>query len=244
MEIKTNAITISSTDKKESDKLVRLFSLDNGIIDVTAKGVKKQGAKLAGITFTFAFSEVVLAEGKSGFVVTGVNIIEPFFEISTDYDKYKLASLGLEILSNMMFGAREFHEAFMATLEFLKLIAFSSSDMKLVLTKYILEILKITGYDIDVSRCFSCLKPASKIERLFIDLENGSVCCEEHKQIRNIYYELDQITYKLILSLKKVCLEELDGRQMKDESISVDDVLKMLIQIIENISGKKLHSAF
>lgn len=242
MEIKTNAITISSTDKKESDKLVRLFSLDYGIIEATAKGVKKQGAKLLPVTFTFAFSEVVLAEGKGGYVVTGVSTIEPFFEISTDFDKFRTACIGLEILSDMMFGAKEYHKAFTLSLEFLKLVAFSDCDKKLVLAKYILEILKLSGYGLDVSRCFVCGKPAHELSELFVDVDMGSVCCSEHKQLRNAYYNLGKDDYKLILALNKVELFELDGRKMKDEKFDVDGVIDLMTTLVQNISGKKLQS--
>ena len=68
---------MASKEKGDSDKLVTFFSADHGVISATVKGVRKQGAKLSACTFSFAFSEVVLAEKSGFYTVTACDLIEP-----------------------------------------------------------------------------------------------------------------------------------------------------------------------
>lgn len=90
------AILTKSSDYRENDKLVRLFTLEGGIITAVMKGVKKAGAKLKFGAQPFAFCEYALVQNGAYSTITGCVQIEDLFALSQDYDVFKYSSLILE----------------------------------------------------------------------------------------------------------------------------------------------------
>ena len=62
MEVKVNALVIKSVDYKDNDKILTLYSLENGKITTNIKGVKRAGAKLKFASDPFCFCEYILQE--------------------------------------------------------------------------------------------------------------------------------------------------------------------------------------
>ena len=60
MSEKIQAIVVKSTDRKEKDKNILLFSIEKGKIWATLKGVKGNGAKMKIAQNPFCFGEFVL----------------------------------------------------------------------------------------------------------------------------------------------------------------------------------------
>ena len=60
MEYKVDALVLRTADYGESDKMLTLFSLQQGKISAAAKGVRKAGAKLRFAAQPFCFAEYVL----------------------------------------------------------------------------------------------------------------------------------------------------------------------------------------
>ena len=106
MSYETKAIVLSSKDSKEKDKEVLLYSLDKGKIYAKFKGVKNQKSKLKAGKELFTFGDFFIEEGKAGNIVTGVNIIESFFDISQDIDKYLEACNIFSLVKNMPVSER------------------------------------------------------------------------------------------------------------------------------------------
>ena len=125
MDKKTKVIVFGSKDKGENDKLVTFFSADLGLIQATVKGVKKLGAKLSSCTFSFAFSEVVLAEKSGFYTVTASDTIEPFFEITSNFDAFEYASACLELTNYLSHGNIETQPVFILLLQTLKSMCYN-----------------------------------------------------------------------------------------------------------------------
>ena len=87
-DIKIQAIVIDSKDYKEADKKLALFSVEHGLIWATIKGVKKPKAKLASIGQPFCYAEFLLNKKGDFYTVMNASVIENFFEITSDFDKY------------------------------------------------------------------------------------------------------------------------------------------------------------
>ncbi|MBQ9790651.1 MAG: DNA repair protein RecO [Clostridia bacterium] len=243
MDLKTKAIVMGAVDKGESDKRVRLFSVDAGVLEATARGVKKQGAKLSSCTFCFAFVEVVLAEKNGFFTVTASDMIEPFSELSYDLDKFQLASSALEIVAEIVKGNEDNSKIFVELLNLFKLLSFSNSGSdKLLWCKWAIDMLSLAGYKIDPNKCNVCGKKAADANNLFIDMESGSVFCEIHKPIAGIMRDITSGEFRVLSGFSHVGLENMAGRSIKDESVKEDDFFDFVKRLVEGILGKKLKS--
>ena len=90
------AIVIKSSDYKEFDKTVRLFTLDGGMLSAVLKGVKRPNAKLKFAAQPFAFCEYTLNEKGGFYTVTGAAPLESFYALASDPDGFVCASLMCE----------------------------------------------------------------------------------------------------------------------------------------------------
>jgi len=233
---------MNAVSKGESDKKVTLFSVDQGVIEATARGVKKQGAKLTACTFMFAFVDLVLAEKNGFYTVTAADIIEPFEEISMDIDKFELASSALEIVKEITRGNINNSEIFIELLNFFRLICFEDVSLKFVWCKWVLDMLALSGYKLDLSRCGVCNKKAEVSNSLFIDVQTGSVYCDVHKPNNAIMRDITSAEHKIISALYHVNIVDLVGRKIKDENIKDDQIFDFVRALVEGILGKKLKS--
>ena len=86
--VKVRAIVLKSSNVRDKDALVCLYSLELGKIFVSMKGVRGEKAKLKFAKEIFCFGEYILEQTKSNFIVTGVDIIDNFYDLSKDIDKY------------------------------------------------------------------------------------------------------------------------------------------------------------
>ena len=111
-QIKTQAIVLNKVDFKDNDRVLTLFSAQNGKITVSCKGVKKQNSKLRASSEVFAFGTYVLAESKGRYTVTGYDSIDSFFELREDFDKLTLGVLFLKICEKSISQGEENYELF------------------------------------------------------------------------------------------------------------------------------------
>ena len=243
MEIKTKAIVIGAQDKGESDKKVKFFSVDQGIFEATVRGVKKQGAKLTSCTFSFAFVEIVLAEKNGFFTVTSSEMIEPFFDLSLNLEKYGLASLALEIVSEI---ARSDQNNAVVFVELLKLFYLLCNEddagLKLVWCKWAWDMLAIAGFLLNLSKCSVCGKSACGAEKLFVDMESGSVTCDVHRPEKGIVSDISSGVFAVLSGFDRVELEDMKGRRIKNENVTSDEVFEFLKNLFQGILGKKFKS--
>ena len=122
---KVKALVLSEKDSKEKDKLVTLFSLEEGKLFVYFRGVKGDKAKLKAAKELFTFGEFVIEQGRSGNIVTEVEIIDSFLPLRKDLDKYYEACSILDIVSKLL---REKDPAmFIQTLKALKAICYKNA---------------------------------------------------------------------------------------------------------------------
>lgn len=139
------AIVLRSTEYKEYDRLLRLFTADSGVISAVIRGVRKPKAKLKFAAQPFSLNEYSLVERGGYYTVTECAPVETLFEITFDPDRYTAGSAMLEATDR---GVNEIAspETFVTLLRALKTLAYSQADPYAVLAKYLMDLLKIMGY--------------------------------------------------------------------------------------------------
>ena len=240
MDIKTKVITISAREKGESDKLVTFFSLDNGLIDAIVKGARKQGAKLSACTFSFVLSEVVLAEKNGFYTLTQCDVIEPFFELSQDFELFEYASACLEFLRNMSRGNIDTHPVFVLLLQTLKNLCYGHGTPKLNFLKFAFELLGMSGYKLNLDLAEKIIVDKGHI---YINLENGQFISSYAEYM--IVAKVGSVGLEFLQSLFDTNITEIDNilEDIKDEKI-IDVVFSWARVLCENLMGTKFRSFF
>ncbi len=70
----------------EADKLLTVFSGEQGRISVVAKGAKKPGSRFLAAASVFAYSDMELIKGRSLYVLRGAEILSSFYGLREDLD--------------------------------------------------------------------------------------------------------------------------------------------------------------
>ena len=76
----------------EYNKRLVILTAEAGKITAFARGARKVGNRLMGITEPFCFGKFKLLEGKDAYTLTDADISRHFEELRTDYDATVMAS--------------------------------------------------------------------------------------------------------------------------------------------------------
>ena len=83
---RTQAVILKRMDLGEADRIVTLFSRDEGKVRAVAKGVRRTTSRSAGHLEPFTLSDVLLAVGRDLDVVSQADTLDAFREIREDLD--------------------------------------------------------------------------------------------------------------------------------------------------------------
>jgi len=97
--VKTRALVLSERPFQDRDRMVTLFTEEEGKIQAIVKGARNPRSHLAAATRLFAWSEFVYWPGKSFARIQEASLIDSFYSISEDLDRMMLASYPLELTS-------------------------------------------------------------------------------------------------------------------------------------------------
>ncbi len=207
MEEKLKAVVLRAIDYKENDKLITLFSLEEGVVTAVARGVKKANAKLKFAAAPFCFCEYVLAKKGDKRTVVSAEIIESFYSLREDIFKLYAGSAALEFVYLFVKEGMENGRLFVLLMDFLKNLCFSEADAYVLLVKFLLEALALAGYEITVDKCAKCRKTIKN--RAFFDFGIGGGICEDCRDGMSV--EINPSTLKLLNDVNNRPFEELVG---------------------------------
>lgn len=169
---KMNAIVVKATDYKEADKLVRLCTVESGVITATLKGCRKATAKLAFAGRPFLFGEFILSEKSGRYTITGCSPIESYSNIVSVSDYYAGYCI-LEMLDSFVSNGASGAGHVVTALKALAHLGTERNDS--VLLAYTLNALREEGYGLDFARCILCGEPPKKY---FFSYGDGGTVCE------------------------------------------------------------------
>lgn len=93
----TLAVVLRTENYKDNDKMLTLFSMDYGKIDVLAKSCRKQGAKNSAFAEPFVCGNVQIYEKSGRCTLTQSEIKESYYELRQNIDSFAAASLLVSI---------------------------------------------------------------------------------------------------------------------------------------------------
>ncbi len=156
MELKTKGIIIDAKDYKEYDKIVTILTFDKGVINAVVKGVKKNTAKMRFAGQLFCFVDFVLSKKGGMYTVISADLIESFFEIAYDYDKYLLAVDLIKVVRYVSRYNPDSTELFVLFLTILNVLLKTKTQLNIVYTKFLVEATKNLGYAKNFVHCAKC----------------------------------------------------------------------------------------
>lgn len=180
----TDAINLKSYNLSEADKIIVMYSKENGLIKGVAKGCKKPKSKLGARMDLLVANQLMLYKGKNLDTICEAKALNTFKNSRQDMSKLLNSMYVSEIVNN--FGVEndpcsgEIYDLLYKTLEKIS----SAKDKKEVLIsviKFQLKFMQIAGFGVELDTCLCCREQILD-ENMYFSSKMGGVICEECNQ--------------------------------------------------------------
>jgi DNA repair protein RecO (recombination protein O) len=203
------AIALRGYALNEADRILVLFSPEEGLKRVVAKGLRKPKNRIGGRLEPFRENNIMLAKGRNMDVVTQVESLRSFPAIQQDFDLLAAAMSAAELLLAFVEEGVPAPDVYEHFVEFLGLLK-PGAEAEVLLTAYELQLLELVGYRPELGYCLSCERPldeAKDVQGLNIE-GGGTICVNCAGQTAGRLYPLSPGAWQLLQRLQETPLEE------------------------------------
>ena len=175
MTTNVKGIVISGRDYKENDKLLNILTVEQGLMTVSARGVKAPKSKLKPYAQSFCFAEFELASKNGMYVLIGANAIDSFFDLTLDLDKLNAAFAVLDVGRLLSREGVSSPTLFLSVLKALKVLCYENVPPKLTMLKFLCDIMAAEGFKLNLTKCAVCNQDF--LNGAYINPDDGDVVC-------------------------------------------------------------------
>ena len=176
MEEKMSGIVLGGVNFGENDRILNVFTLEQGVVSAKIKGVKKAGAKLKFASEPFCFAEFIFMKKGNMRTVIGASLLDSFYPVREDIFRYFCAGSVVEFIKKFYREDIVSEQTFMFAVNALKEIAYGDNP-KSKLIEFLLHALKPAGYALYLNACAACDGDISG--EVFFDYRRGAFFCKE-----------------------------------------------------------------
>ena len=202
-QFRTQAIILSRRDFGESDRLLTLFTPDQGKRSAIAKGARKPSAKLSGHVELFARCDCVIHRGRNLDILTQAELVDAYLGLRDDLGRGAYANYVAELLDR--FTADDEEEAaalFLLLHETLSRIA-DAADPLLAVRYFELQLLDLVGFRPELQECVVTRADLLPAPQYFSSDEGGVVSRAAAPMVSSRLLPLEYDTLKLLRHLQR-----------------------------------------
>jgi len=235
---KAKSIVLKSYRLGEADKIVKLFSMEHGIISAVAKGAYNFKSRFSGRLELYNIVDCEMSAGKNLDVIAQVEIIEVFQNISADFFKFSISQIVSEITlktqSERSPSTSVFRLLYVALKEINRCESGQDTILKKILVFFIARFLKIMGYVPLFDYCSICGRKINDKEisnnsrsLIFSIKYGGTICHKCRKDIGGLLL-IEKECAEILIGLFSFKIEDIINIDVSEKNIA------KLLYIIEN----------
>ncbi|MGE5559449.1 MAG: DNA repair protein RecO [Chloroflexota bacterium] len=160
----------------EADRIITLFTREEGKVEAVARGARRPRSRLAGTTQPFTLGSFQLFRGKGLDSISQCQVEEGFSALRDDLTRMAYASYACELAESLTTERDPNEELFLILSGTLHLCA-AGDDLPLVARLFELRALAATGYQPAVDHCAACGGPLPDEAQLRFAVAQGGVLC-------------------------------------------------------------------
>lgn len=161
----------------EADKILVLFTLEEGLRRAVAKGLRKANNRIGGRLEAFRECQIMLAKGRNLDVVTQVDSLRRFPGVSQDYDALACGMAASELVMAFLEEGEPVPEVYALFAALLAELG-PGAPAEVLLTAFELQLLDLLGYRPELGVCLSCDRPIEwAYDVAGLHIEGGSAVC-------------------------------------------------------------------
>ncbi len=141
----SQGIILSKRNFSESDKILTIFSKEQGKTGLIAKGIRKLKSRKRGHLEVFNYINFHATKGKDLDMITEVETVEDFKEVRSNLKKISLAYYFMEVISKITQDKEKNEAIFEHLLVYLKKLK-TLKTLKKLRIEFVTKILVLLGY--------------------------------------------------------------------------------------------------
>lgn len=172
---RTEGIVIRTQDLGEADKIVTVYTRDEGKVRAVARGARRPRNRLLGVAQVFTHSDFMFFRNKGLDTLSQAELREPFLALRGDLYKMAYGAYILELVNALTEEGEKNVQVFsllLATLYLLEL----STHYSLLTHAFEIRIMALLGYSPELCNCVSCGKQIA-YEKLWFSPSHGGILC-------------------------------------------------------------------
>jgi len=171
----TKALVLREVKYKEADRILTLFTADNGKITAKARGALRRGSRTAAATQQLTWSDMTLFFNKGKWTVNEASVIEPFDGLKNDIAAFALGSYFAECVEALSIEDQKDPELLSLVLNSLYALSRGLHDPRKIKAAFELRLMSLSGYHPALERCAVC--GAEEPGEPMFDLIDGRLFC-------------------------------------------------------------------
>lgn len=168
-------LVIRTTDIRESDRLINIFTEEMGLLSALAQGARSLKSRKMSSTMQFCYSRFFLYKKGEHYYVKEAELIESFFELRNSIEGLALAAYIADVLSDVTVATEE-RELLRLSLNSLYAIANKKYSLDKIKAAFEIRAASILGFMPDLLSCSVC---GEKSGNFYFDIMGGTVKCYE-----------------------------------------------------------------
>ena len=151
---KDEGVVLKTIKLGEADRIVTLFTRENGKVRAVAKGIRKTKSRFGGRLEPFTRVQLLIYRGRSLDTITQADILDSFDHVRRDYKSLTSASAMAEIVEKITPEREGAFNIYAVLFGGLKALAEDKGDS--VLPAFLIKLLSVTGYNPELQACAGC----------------------------------------------------------------------------------------
>ena len=181
---KFEAFVLRAVKYSEHDKMLTLFTKQNGKISAVAKGAQSSKSKYIASSQLFCLSEFILSTSIKMPYVASAEVIKGFYGLNKDIERLTAASYCAELINALY--EEEVEDQIIFNLLYHTLNLLEKSDVayaNIIVITFILKFMGVSGMYPILDRCAMC---ENKARSYHFDFDAGGIICPECKTDSNV----------------------------------------------------------
>ncbi|MBQ4071319.1 MAG: DNA repair protein RecO [Clostridia bacterium] len=166
-------LVIRTTDVKESDRILTIFTAEMGVVSALATGARSLKSRKMSSTMQFCYSRFLLYKSGEYYRIREAELIESFFGIRNTLEGLALAGYVAEVLSDVTVAEAE-EDLLRLSLNTLYAIAEGKHPTDRIKAAFEIRCASIIGFMPDVVACSEC---GERQGDFYFNIMGGSVMC-------------------------------------------------------------------
>lgn len=190
----------------DNDKFLDILTDSAGLIEVCAKGVKKQNAKNASVSQAFCYATYCISDSHGRYILNSAEPIRTFYDVSLDIERFSLANYFAEMTLYVATQEKPNNEVLRLVLNSLHFLSLGTRDGLLLKSIFELRLMSEIGLIPNLIGCCECLKYSAP--QMQFDLKGGRLYCEDCFGPRDLH-DVEVVDERLLHYIRHIALTDM-----------------------------------